>query len=77
MARLTVAEAAAKIAAGAISAAEYSSAWCVAAASDELNAYLWTAEHGGEGQSAQFPHSHSSAPFRESPPRPKISISEM
>ncbi len=47
---LSVAEAAAKIAAGAISAAEYSEAWRAAAASDELNAYLWTAEHGGEGE---------------------------
>jgi aspartyl-tRNA(Asn)/glutamyl-tRNA(Gln) amidotransferase subunit A len=41
---LTVAEAAAKIAAGAISAAEYSAAWRAAAAGDELNAYLWTAD---------------------------------
>jgi aspartyl-tRNA(Asn)/glutamyl-tRNA(Gln) amidotransferase subunit A len=47
---LTVAEAAAKIAAGEISADEYDSAWRAAAASDELNAYLWTAEHGGEGE---------------------------
>jgi aspartyl-tRNA(Asn)/glutamyl-tRNA(Gln) amidotransferase subunit A len=57
---LTVAEAAAKIAAGAISAAEYSAAWRAAAAADELNAYLWTADHAeslepdwnGAGESA-------------------------
>jgi aspartyl-tRNA(Asn)/glutamyl-tRNA(Gln) amidotransferase subunit A len=57
---LTVAEAAAKITAGEISAAEYSAAWRAAAASDELNAYLWTADHGdspetdwnGAGESA-------------------------
>jgi aspartyl-tRNA(Asn)/glutamyl-tRNA(Gln) amidotransferase subunit A len=47
---LTVAEAAAKIAAGEISADEYDTAWRIAAASDELNAYLWTADHGGEGE---------------------------
>jgi aspartyl-tRNA(Asn)/glutamyl-tRNA(Gln) amidotransferase subunit A len=57
---LTVAAAAAKIAAGEISAAEYGAAWRAAAAADELNAYLWTAEHGepaetdwtGAGESA-------------------------
>jgi len=57
---LTVAEAAAKIAAGEISADEYGSAWRAAAAADELNAYLWTAEHvdalepdwNGAGESA-------------------------
>jgi aspartyl-tRNA(Asn)/glutamyl-tRNA(Gln) amidotransferase subunit A len=42
---LTVAEAAAKIAAGEVSAEEYGAAWRAAAASDELNAYLWTAGH--------------------------------
>ncbi|HVV89445.1 MAG TPA: Asp-tRNA(Asn)/Glu-tRNA(Gln) amidotransferase subunit GatA, partial [Solirubrobacterales bacterium] len=57
---LTVAEAAAKIAAGEVSAEEYGAAWRAAAASDELNAYLWTAEHAtslepdwnGAGESA-------------------------
>ncbi|MGH2937019.1 MAG: Asp-tRNA(Asn)/Glu-tRNA(Gln) amidotransferase subunit GatA [Solirubrobacterales bacterium] len=44
---LTVAEAAAKIAAGEISADEYGAAWRAAAATDDLNAYLWTAEHAG------------------------------
>jgi aspartyl-tRNA(Asn)/glutamyl-tRNA(Gln) amidotransferase subunit A len=48
---LTVAEAAAKIAAGAISAAEYSEAWRAAATTDELNAYLWTADHAGSLES--------------------------
>jgi aspartyl-tRNA(Asn)/glutamyl-tRNA(Gln) amidotransferase subunit A len=38
---LTVAAAAAKIAAGELSAAEYFEAWHAAAAGDELNAYLW------------------------------------
>jgi aspartyl-tRNA(Asn)/glutamyl-tRNA(Gln) amidotransferase subunit A len=41
---LTVAEAAAKIAAGEVSAAEYGAAWRSAAAGDELNAYLWRAD---------------------------------
>ena len=41
---LTVAEAAAKIAAGEISAGEYFAAWHAAAAGDELNAYLWQVE---------------------------------
>jgi aspartyl-tRNA(Asn)/glutamyl-tRNA(Gln) amidotransferase subunit A len=47
---LTVAEAAAAIAATELSAAEYFSAWREAAAGDELNAYLWTAPEpdGGE-----------------------------
>jgi aspartyl-tRNA(Asn)/glutamyl-tRNA(Gln) amidotransferase subunit A len=39
---LTVAEAAAKIAAGELSADEYRSAWVDAASADDLNAYLWT-----------------------------------
>jgi aspartyl-tRNA(Asn)/glutamyl-tRNA(Gln) amidotransferase subunit A len=46
---LTVARAAAKIAAGEVSAEEYFAAWREAAAGDELNAYLWRAEGGGEG----------------------------
>ena len=46
---LTVAEAAAEIAATELSAAEYFAAWRRAAAGDELNAYLWTApEPNGE-----------------------------
>jgi aspartyl-tRNA(Asn)/glutamyl-tRNA(Gln) amidotransferase subunit A len=44
--KLTVAEAAAKIAAGEISADEYFQAWRGAAAGDELNAYLWQVEDG-------------------------------
>ncbi|HEX4305408.1 MAG TPA: Asp-tRNA(Asn)/Glu-tRNA(Gln) amidotransferase subunit GatA [Solirubrobacterales bacterium] len=38
---LTVAEAAAKIAAGEVSTGEYVAAWRAAAATDDLNAYLW------------------------------------
>jgi aspartyl-tRNA(Asn)/glutamyl-tRNA(Gln) amidotransferase subunit A len=46
---LTVAEAAAEIAATELSAAEYFAAWRAAAAADDLNAYLWTApEPDGE-----------------------------
>jgi aspartyl-tRNA(Asn)/glutamyl-tRNA(Gln) amidotransferase subunit A len=41
---LTVAEAAAKIASGEVSSAEYFEAWQGAAAGDELNAYLWQIE---------------------------------
>jgi aspartyl-tRNA(Asn)/glutamyl-tRNA(Gln) amidotransferase subunit A len=41
---LTVAEAAAKIASGQISAGEYFAAWHEAASGDELNAYLWQVE---------------------------------
>jgi aspartyl-tRNA(Asn)/glutamyl-tRNA(Gln) amidotransferase subunit A len=44
--KLTVAEAAATIAAGEISADEYFQAWRGAAAGDELNAYLWQVEDG-------------------------------
>ncbi len=46
---LTVAEAAARIAAGEIAREEYFEAWRDAAAGDELNAYLWRAENGGGG----------------------------
>ena len=46
---LTVAEAAAKIAAGEVSAEEYGAAWRAAAAGDELNAYLWTVGRGRRG----------------------------
>ncbi|HWB68652.1 MAG TPA: Asp-tRNA(Asn)/Glu-tRNA(Gln) amidotransferase subunit GatA [Solirubrobacterales bacterium] len=55
---LTVARAAARIAAGEISTAEYQRAWVEAAAGDELNAYLWRAEAiepGGEGPLAGIP----------------------
>jgi aspartyl-tRNA(Asn)/glutamyl-tRNA(Gln) amidotransferase subunit A len=41
---LTVAQAAAKIASGEVSAEEYFGAWQAAAAGDELNAYLWAVE---------------------------------
>src|SRR5215213_1676205 len=41
---LTVAEAAARIAAGELAPGEYTDAWREAAAGDELNAYLWRAE---------------------------------
>jgi aspartyl-tRNA(Asn)/glutamyl-tRNA(Gln) amidotransferase subunit A len=41
---LTVAEAAARIAAGDVSSEEYFAAWHAAAAGDELNAYLWQVE---------------------------------
>ena len=41
---LTVAEAAAKIATGEVSTAEYFEAWRGAAAGDDLNAYLWRVE---------------------------------
>ena len=43
---LTVAQAAAKIAAEEISAGEYFEAWRGAAATDDLNAYLWQVEDG-------------------------------
>jgi aspartyl-tRNA(Asn)/glutamyl-tRNA(Gln) amidotransferase subunit A len=43
---LTVAAAAAEIASGGLSAAEYFEAWREAAAADELNAYLWRGEDG-------------------------------
>jgi aspartyl-tRNA(Asn)/glutamyl-tRNA(Gln) amidotransferase subunit A len=55
---LTVAEAAAKIAGGEVSRAEYFEAWRAAAAGDELNAYLWRAETGraeGDGPLAGIP----------------------
>jgi aspartyl-tRNA(Asn)/glutamyl-tRNA(Gln) amidotransferase subunit A len=48
---LTIAQAAARIAAGEVSPGEYFEAWQEAAAGDELNAYLWRAEDGaGEGE---------------------------
>ncbi len=45
---LTVAEAAAKIAAGEISREEYFAAWMAAAAGDELNAYLFSVENADD-----------------------------
>jgi aspartyl-tRNA(Asn)/glutamyl-tRNA(Gln) amidotransferase subunit A len=56
---LSVAEAAARIRAGELSAEEYWRAWVDAAGGDELNAYLWRAEDGrdgaGEGSLAGIP----------------------
>jgi aspartyl-tRNA(Asn)/glutamyl-tRNA(Gln) amidotransferase subunit A len=55
---LTVAEAAARIAAGEVSREEYASAWREAAAGDELNAYLWRAEEvvaAGDGPLGGIP----------------------
>ena len=54
---MTVAEAATRIEAGEVSAAEYFEAWRGAAAGDELNAYLWRAEAGtgGKGPLAGIP----------------------
>ncbi len=46
---LTVAEAIEKIETGDLSSGEYFDAYREAAAGDELNAYLWTAEDGGDG----------------------------
>ena len=73
---LTVAEAAAKIAAGEISADEYGAAWRAAAAGDELNAYLWRAdEHDGEtdwtGAGETAPRGEGEAtPYGSNPPAP-------
>jgi aspartyl-tRNA(Asn)/glutamyl-tRNA(Gln) amidotransferase subunit A len=77
---LTVAEAAAKIAAGEISGEEYGSAWRAAAAGDELNAYLWTAEHAeslepdwnGDGESAPAGEGDAT-PYGSNPPAPAAS----
>jgi aspartyl-tRNA(Asn)/glutamyl-tRNA(Gln) amidotransferase subunit A len=52
---LTVARAVAAIASGDMSAEEYFEAWRTAAAGDELNAYLWSAEDGGSGELAGGP----------------------
>jgi aspartyl-tRNA(Asn)/glutamyl-tRNA(Gln) amidotransferase subunit A len=46
MLELTVAEAAARIAAGELGSDEYFAAWRAAAAADDLNAYLWQIEDG-------------------------------
>ncbi|HEX6665965.1 MAG TPA: Asp-tRNA(Asn)/Glu-tRNA(Gln) amidotransferase subunit GatA [Solirubrobacterales bacterium] len=53
--QLSVAEAAARIAAGELSAAEYFEAWQAAAADDELNAYLWSVENAAEYEVEQGP----------------------
>ncbi len=74
---LTVAEAAAKIAAGEVSAEEYGAAWRAAAAGDELNAYLWTDESGapgagdwtGAGEGAP-PGEGEETPYGANPPTP-------
>jgi aspartyl-tRNA(Asn)/glutamyl-tRNA(Gln) amidotransferase subunit A len=52
---LTVAEAAARIAATELSAAEYFAAWHDAAAGDELNAYLYRVEHPAQHQPMDGP----------------------
>jgi len=52
---LTVAEAAAKIAAGELSREEYFAAWMEAAAGDELNAYLWSVENPDDYQALDGP----------------------
>ena len=52
---LTVAEAAAKIAAGELSADEYFAGWSEAAAGDELNAYLWSVEQEDDYQVVEGP----------------------
>jgi len=55
---LTVAEAAARIAAGELAPGEYAEAWREAAAGDELNAYLWRAEDpagSADGELAGIP----------------------
>jgi aspartyl-tRNA(Asn)/glutamyl-tRNA(Gln) amidotransferase subunit A len=52
---LTVAEAAAKIASGEVSADEYFAGWMRAAAGDELNAYLWSVEKQNDYQVVDGP----------------------
>ena len=52
---LTVAEAARRIAAGELGREEYWRAWQEAAAGDQLNAYLWTAEGEGGSEEARGP----------------------
>ncbi len=52
---LTVAQAAAKIAAGEVSREEYFAAWIGAAAGDELNVYLWSVEDAGSYQVGEGP----------------------
>jgi len=52
---LGVADTATKIASGEVSAAECFAAWREAAAGDELNAYLWSAEDGASEEPAHGP----------------------
>jgi aspartyl-tRNA(Asn)/glutamyl-tRNA(Gln) amidotransferase subunit A len=52
---LSVAEAAARIASGEVSAEEYFEAWQGAAAGDELNAYLWSVEDAASYEVADGP----------------------
>ena len=52
---LTVAQAAARIAAGELGVDEYFAAWRAAAAGDELNAYLWQVEEGNSYTVEQGP----------------------
>jgi aspartyl-tRNA(Asn)/glutamyl-tRNA(Gln) amidotransferase subunit A len=52
---LSVAEAAARIAAGDLAAAEYFEAWKAAAAGDELGAYLWAVESSGDYEALDGP----------------------
>jgi aspartyl-tRNA(Asn)/glutamyl-tRNA(Gln) amidotransferase subunit A len=52
---LSVAQAAAKIAAGELGVEEYFEAWRAAAAGDELNAYLWQVEDGNGYEVEQGP----------------------
>jgi aspartyl-tRNA(Asn)/glutamyl-tRNA(Gln) amidotransferase subunit A len=73
---LTVAAAAAKIAAGEISADEYGAAWRAAASADELNAYLWKVGDGstagdwtGAGESGP-PGEGEETPYGANPPAP-------
>jgi aspartyl-tRNA(Asn)/glutamyl-tRNA(Gln) amidotransferase subunit A len=73
---LTVAEAAAKIAAGEVSAEEYGAAWRAAAAGDELNAYLWKVGDGATagdwtagGESAP-PGEGTATPYGANAPAP-------
>jgi aspartyl-tRNA(Asn)/glutamyl-tRNA(Gln) amidotransferase subunit A len=74
---LSVAAATARIAAGEISADEYSAAWRAAAAGDELNAYLWRADGGspsagdwtGAGESAP-PGEGTETPYGSNVPAP-------
>ena len=55
MLELTVAEAAERIAAGELGRDEYLAAWREAAAGDDLNAYLWTAEGDDDSEPAAGP----------------------
>ena len=52
---LTVAEAASRISAGELGSPEYRLAWQEAAAGDELNAYLWTAQREDDPGEAEGP----------------------